>query len=731
MSAPPRIDGYAVGDQLGEGAHATVWAATDERGEPVAIKVLRYREDDLANERMAREARALRELDHPNVVRLLGSGHTRGGFAFLAMERLDGDTLRARLASSGRLSEADAWSVVRPIADAVAAAHERGVLHRDLTSANVVFDARGVPRLTDFGLAKRVSDPAVSRDGASTGTPAYMAPEQWWGADLDERTDVYGLGALLYEVLTGVPPWHGEDAARLIHQVATAAPKPPADRGAELSESVGAFLRRCLSRDPAERPPDVAAFSREGAVAFGVRRGGAAEPWIWMSLVGLAPLAMGYGGSRQPQDWLHESGFAGYGVLVAFALGLALAARQPNSRPVAPLLPLLFGALGFATGMFMVGVHVAGLRPEARFETFHHGVAEASASLFIGAVSSAAIATWVATRDAGRWARVRVVEWVLASVIFAAGLAALDVGAALTGALASALILRGVARRPSGALAAGAAVLSFGAASWVRVVSDASRLFGVDELDRSARALALTRLDRVEMAVIGSTLVASLAVLGFARWRGARAWPRRRMVVGALGASLTLASVVVPWRSMQVAREEEREALASHFGVWSELEPPSGEGASLARLGLSVQLGRRQVTVDGEPVVPTPALETRTGRLVLAQRLGPALSLGRAPELVLTADRSTPWRRVEGVLRVAAELGVTDVDLLLLPGEPLRSASRGPPEAAIVLPRDLRALPIVISVEAGRTIEPDAVYAAAVSSFSAGQRVRVGSSGDQ
>jgi len=724
VTSAPQIDGYVVEERIGEGAHATVWAATDERGVAVAIKVLRPGERETTLRRFEREASVLGALDHPNIVQLRASGTTSAGVPFLVMERLAGPTLRERVGSAGPLGEVEAWSVLAEIADAVSAAHADGVLHRDLTGANVIFDAEGRPRLSDFGLAKRDADPAVSRDGASTGTPAYMAPEQWWGANVDERTDVYGLGALLYEALVGVPPWHGEEAATLIHEVATSSPKPASERGVHVRPEVQAFLDRCLAREPAERPPDAAAFSREGATVFGVARG-RGEPWFWGGAVLLAALLLGYGGSHQPLDWLYESGMAGFGVLAMFLAGVGIAVRRPGARWLSPLLPLIAGALGFATGMRMVGQHVAGLAPEARFETFHYGVAEASASLFLGAVSSAALAAWVAVREGDGRPRLRAVDGLLAALTLAAGVVALDVGALLTCALAGALILRGARRRPASALAAGAAVLALGAASWVRTVSEASRLFELESLDRGARALEIARLDRVETSVLGATGVAVVAVLALAPWRGARAWPRRRLWLAVTSALLTAGVVLLPWRSMTTGRREQRSALSGQFGIWSELDPPRGEGTAIAHLGLSLQIGRRRVTINGAPVMPTRGLESETGRSVMAQALAARLVLGEAPELVLAADRETPWRTVERALRVAADLGVRDAEVLLQPGARVRTPASAPPEAFVVLPRDLRSLPIELSVTRGQAIEAELSYEAAASSLRPGQVVRL------
>lgn len=720
----PRIDGLTIGAALGEGAHARVWAAVDAHGREVAVKVLRHRDDELAASRLRREARVLDALEHPGIVRLLGAGETADGAPYLVMERLEGESLRERLAGDGLADEAEAWSVLRAVAEALGAAHSMGVLHRDVTSGNVIFDGHDRVRLCDFGLARRAADPTVSRDGASTGTPAYMAPEQWWGAGVDERTDVYGLGALLFEALTGTPPWEGEDPAELIHRVATSDPPSAAERGARLE--VDRFLGRCLARSSEDRPRDVASFIREGDAVFGRRRRGFVEfePWGWALAIAASPIVLTFGGTRAPLEWVREAGWGAWGVIAAFVLAVGLVVRRPASRAVAPLLPLLMGALAFETGMQMVRRHVERAEPELRFVSFHVGVAEASAGWFIGAALAGSALVWVAVREAGEPVRPGRVEIGLAAFCLLAGLLAGELGAIVTCALAGALVLRGASRRPSSALAAAGAIAAVALMSWVTLVSDAARLFD-SELERAARGVALTRLAEARVATVGASFVAWLALVSVGRWRGVRAWSRRRIVFGAVGAALTLGALIVPWLSMEVGRRGLADTLSSHLSIWSELDPPSGPGVGPARLGPTLQIGRRRVTLDGEPVLPVAGLRSETGQLVLAQHLGAALSPGELPQLVVAADRATPWRTLEVALRVAHELGVRQVDVLLIPGDVLRPLPSAPPETAIVLPGDLRAFPLVLGAEGAR-IEGERPFAEVASTLQREGRVGVG-----
>jgi hypothetical protein len=677
-------------------------------------------EDATGTARLLREAEILRTLDHPNVVRSYGAGTTVDGRPYLAMERVLGESLHDRVAKDGPLAPADAWTIVRGVAEGLASAHARGVLHRDLKASNVLLDTRGTAKLGDFGLARRTEDPKLSRDGASTGTPATMAPEQWWGAGIDERTDVYGLGAILYEALCAAPPWQArdgtEDAAELLHRVATEEPPPVserlAERGATVTTSVDDMLRRCLAREPGRRPPDVEAFLREGDAAFGQRsRWRGLEPFAWAGLALAIPLALGFAGTHDPRTWMREAGWGSWAILVSIPLAAFLAWRFVGARPFAPLLPLLQGAVGFATGMILVGAHVASADAETRFVLFHTGVCEASTGWFLGACATAAVLAMVAMTDLPTSRPTRR-AWIVAVVLLLSGALSLEAGAAAVCAFGAALVLRGALSRAPHALAALGAVLTLGLAAWVRIEAASARLWDTD-LDRPARAIALAQLDKEQLAVIGAIGVASLTLLAAAPWRGLLAWPRRRVVFGALGAALTVAALAVPWLSMEAERARLEADLASHLAVWGELDPPYGRGEREARLGPTLQIGRRRVALDGEVVMPTDALrgDAPTGPLVLAQRLGARLDPDASPALVVAADRSLPFARVARALAVARDLGARRVDVLLLPSAPVQLGPSAPVEARMVLPRDLRSLDVELSRAGGLTPEPTATFA--------------------
>lgn len=686
---------YRLGALLGEGANAWVYAARDPRGREVALKLLKRTDDPVARARLEREADVLSELDHPGLVRVLDRGRDARGRAYLALERVDGPTLAARLEAEGPLPPRDAWGLVRAVALALRAAHAAGVLHRDLTPANVLLDPRGRPRLSDFGLARRtVGDPRLSQDGAGTGTPAYMAPEQWWGAAVDERTDVYGLGAVLFAALSGQPPWRGEPA-EVVHRVATA--EPP--RLTEAPPSVADFVGRALAREPRHRPADVEAFVAEGDRAFGHRpRRFPVERVSIAALFVSLPLALGFGGRHDPRAWVHEAGAGGWAVLATALLVGALGARLGRGRPLAATLPLVLGALTFLTGMRVVMSNVGDAAPEARFALFHYGLAEASAGWFLGAAATAALFSLDATPggEARAWASLRA-RLGIAACLTAALLAGQRGTWAVTAA-AVALLARNVpGRRPDAALGSAYAVLAMGLLAWVRLESESARLFQA-ELTRAARAVAIAEHADAQRAVVAVTAIALLAVLGAADWRGLRTWPRSRAIVAASAGLGVLAVLLGPWVVSRLDRAALWAELGPRLALWNELDPPAGEGAGPARLGTTLQLGRRRIAVDGEDVAPIQALEGgRTGPLLVAERLGPRVEVGRAPELVLAADRALPFGTVARALGAAYELGVRRVDVLLVPGPAPRLDPSAPWEAAVVLPRELRAREVTLS----------------------------------
>ncbi|MCI0459493.1 MAG: serine/threonine protein kinase [Gemmataceae bacterium] len=253
----PRLKGYEVLERLGQGGMGVVYKARQFQAERlVALKMLLAGEHAGAEQRLRfrTEVAALARLRHPNVVQVYEVGEQEGRL-FFSMEFLPGGSLAARLAGKP-LSPAEAARTIEVLARALQAVHEHGILHRDLKPHNVLIDADGTLKLSDFGLAKRLDEnPGLTPSGATLGTPSYMAPEQVKArpGDVSPRTDVYGLGAILYELLTGRPPFLGKNSFETLQQVVAGNPVPPSRLRPEVPAALEAVCLKCLETRPARR----------------------------------------------------------------------------------------------------------------------------------------------------------------------------------------------------------------------------------------------------------------------------------------------------------------------------------------------------------------------------------------------------------------------------------------------------------------------------------------------
>ncbi len=253
----PVVPGYELLGELGRGGMGVVYQARRAgSGEPVAVKVIRdaalASEDDRRRFRV--EAEATASLDHPNVVRVFEVGE-HAGRPFLVMELVGEGTLASVLAGQP-IPVGEAAELVRSVARGVAHAHGRGVVHRDLKPGNILLSA-GSPKVADFGLAKRLDtdSTAWTRDGVVLGTPCYMAPEQARGEvrTIGPPADVYALGAILYEALTGKPPHLSDSWTQALHRLQTDDPTPPARVRPDVPADLEAVCLKCLEKDPSRR----------------------------------------------------------------------------------------------------------------------------------------------------------------------------------------------------------------------------------------------------------------------------------------------------------------------------------------------------------------------------------------------------------------------------------------------------------------------------------------------
>ena len=268
---------YRLDARLGQGGMGTVYRATHlliER--PVAIKILnsRFVEDEEAQERFRREARAAGRLQHTNAVAVTDFGRTGEGVAYLVMELLEGRSLREVLAQEAPFAPSRAVALMLQIAAAVEAAHEAGVIHRDLKPGNIfLVESKHAPpliKVLDFGIAKLAADASeeaethgLTQTGVMIGTPRYMSPEQCDGVRLSPAADVYSLGVLLYEMLAGVTPFNGTTPLAVALQHSSKQPPPLRDWSPTLPPELDRVVMHALEKKPTERPPDAGAFRRE------------------------------------------------------------------------------------------------------------------------------------------------------------------------------------------------------------------------------------------------------------------------------------------------------------------------------------------------------------------------------------------------------------------------------------------------------------------------------------
>jgi beta-lactam-binding protein with PASTA domain/tRNA A-37 threonylcarbamoyl transferase component Bud32 len=258
---------YRLEERLARGGMSTVYAATDLRlHKTVAVKVMaeHLAHDPTFVDRFTREARAAAMLSHPNVVGVSDQGSDQG-LVFLVMELVRGRTLRDLLTARGRLTVAEAFAVLEPMMAGLTAAHRAGIVHRDIKPENVLIGVDGVVKVADFGLARAVvgTGQTSQTGGVLIGTVAYLSPEQLERGRADARSDIYAAGIVLYEMLTGHPPYGGDTPLAVAYQHVHHDVPAPSDEVTGLPWAVDELVARTTRRDPAGRPLDAGAFLAE------------------------------------------------------------------------------------------------------------------------------------------------------------------------------------------------------------------------------------------------------------------------------------------------------------------------------------------------------------------------------------------------------------------------------------------------------------------------------------
>ncbi|HWH27528.1 MAG TPA: Stk1 family PASTA domain-containing Ser/Thr kinase, partial [Mycobacteriales bacterium] len=331
----PRILGgrYELGERIGRGGMAEVHRGVDVRlGRDVAVKVLRA---DLARDpsfqsRFRREAQAAASLNAPSIVAVYDTGEDgppEARVPYIVMEHVEGQTLRDVLVDGGRLMPERALEITADICGALDVAHRAGIVHRDIKPGNVMLTPAGEVKVMDFGIARAAADTSVTmtQTAAVIGTAAYLSPEQARGEHVDARSDLYSTGCLLYELLTGAPPFTGDSPVAVAYQHVREDPDPPSTYDPSISADVDAVVLKAMAKNPANRYQS-ALEMREDLLRAAGGQAVLATP-VMDAPTTLAPAAVV---APAPRDQRSRRGLA-YGLfallLVAVALGVALLVR--------------------------------------------------------------------------------------------------------------------------------------------------------------------------------------------------------------------------------------------------------------------------------------------------------------------------------------------------------------------------------------------------------------------
>lgn len=353
-TAPPEVPGFVLDHLVGEGGFGQVWHATAEAGDVVAIKILHLelvRSTD-AMRRFERELEAIQRLRHPNVVRALDHGELADGRPYLVLEYVEGPSLRDVIHDRGMLPPHEMLAILAPLCEALAVAHDAGLVHRDVKASNVILaDGGARPVLLDFGLVKLIDDagPGLTSSRSMLGTPAAMAPEQLRGGAVDARTDVYALGLVAFHMLTGQPAFGGGPGV-VQSYLQVHAPRPRPSSKVDLDPAIDEPIMRALMPEPSARFADARDFAAalRAVIERGAQAPGDAVPVIALYVEG------SHGEIVRLSD-------------IAVAAGLSIATQAPDSfiavirrdAPTPAALSALRTALAKASGNAKIALGVS------------------------------------------------------------------------------------------------------------------------------------------------------------------------------------------------------------------------------------------------------------------------------------------------------------------------------------------------------------------------------------
>jgi len=256
---------YQVIEELGRGGMGKVYKVLDQEvNARVALKLIKpeISTDFETIERFRNELKTARDIAHKNVCRMYDLGKEAGSY-FITMEYVSGEDLKSMIRMSGQLSVGTAVSIAKQVCDGLAEAHRLGVVHRDLKPSNIMIDKEGTVRIMDFGIARSLRVKGITGAGVIIGTPEYMSPEQVEGKEVDQRSDVYSLGIILYEMLAGRVPFEGDTPLTVAVKHKSETPRPPRELNAQISEDLNRVVLRCLEKDREKRYGNAAELRAE------------------------------------------------------------------------------------------------------------------------------------------------------------------------------------------------------------------------------------------------------------------------------------------------------------------------------------------------------------------------------------------------------------------------------------------------------------------------------------
>ena len=265
------VDRYQIIEELGKGGMGKVYKVLDtEIKEKIALKLLKPEIgiDEEIIERFRNELKLARKISQRNVCRMYDLNRAEGAY-YITMEYIVGEDLKRLIRKVGQMSVGKTISIAKQVCEGLAEAHSLGIVHRDLKPQNIMVDEAGNAKIMDFGIARSISAKGITGSGVMIGTPEYMSPEQVEGKDVDQRSDIYSLGVILYEMVTGRVPFEGETVLSVALKHKTEKPENPKDFNPQIPESLSRLILRCLEKKPERRYDSVQNITRELDIALG------------------------------------------------------------------------------------------------------------------------------------------------------------------------------------------------------------------------------------------------------------------------------------------------------------------------------------------------------------------------------------------------------------------------------------------------------------------------------